>query len=907
MTYSSIRMVWMRSLAIAILIGATFIGVDDRPAHDHPLTLAQDLSRESSAAAEFPDDVDVLRLDANQLLYQGYEQYNRDAFQAAINSWRAALAQYQKLGDRHFEATTLYCLQVGYDTQGNFPMALDVSQQADALGMAVDGCEAEMILPNNWQVRFHLEYTAWWYEDIDNMQIAMPENPGDRHPRFFSLAFEEGSTSYYQNQIQSLETSLDDARRQSDGVREMVTLTRLGDVYLQMNQYENAINVYNAALAIAQQQVHLQQQTRLLEKLGIIYFILEDDQESLNLHQEQLQLARRSGDLLAQVKALEWIGSIHYANQQYPEAMASYQQAVLLTRETGDREEIGRLLSKIGFVLDAQDQPELAIIFLKESVNIRQAIRQELQGRSQSFRQHYLNSIAETYRRLADLLLQGDRILEAQSVLDLLKVQELGEYLLDIQRSVQTDDGVTLLDTETQIQELQQDLTNRAIAIGEELAQLRQIANRTPEQGNRIIELEAMQYEIIAEFEDFIYSDDVQALVAQLSREARSQDLINKLDELITIQDNLRALEQNAVLLYPLILDDRIELVLVTPNSPPTRYLVEISRRDLNTAIVEFRQALETPTSHAEAIAQRLYHWLIQPLVTDLEAIDAQTIIYAPDGVLRYVPLAALHDGDRWLAERFRINHITAASLTDLNLRPVTQPEILAAAFSEGSIELQVGERNVVFAGLPFAGQEVENLATAFPGTTQLFNEDFSPTATVPIMDDYTIVHLATHAEFVQGTPAESFILFGDGNFITLDDIKEWRGRFRRVDLIVLSACETGLGENLGNGEEILGFGYLMQQAGARAAIASLWQVSDGGTQILMNAFYTALSNGYSKAEALQRAQQALITNDVTVLGGDRGVAVEVVDTRTGQPLSRSGDLAHPYYWAPFILIGNGL
>ena len=91
-------------------------------------------------------------------------------------------------------------------------------------------------------------------------------------------------------------------------------------------------------------------------------------------------------------------------------------------------------------------------------------------------------------------------------------------------------------------------------------------------------------------------------------------------------------------------------------------------------------------------------------------------------------------------------------------------------------------------------------------------------------------------------------------------------------------------------------------------AIASLWQVSDGGTQVLMDAFYAALNNGYSKAEALQRAQQALITSDETVLEGDRGNAtIEIIDTRTGQPLAQSTDLAHPYYWAPFILIGNGL
>lgn len=120
-------------------------------------------------------------------------------------------------------------------------------------------------------------------------------------------------------------------------------------------------------------------------------------------------------------------------------------------------------------------------------------------------------------------------------------------------------------------------------------------------------------------------------------------------------------------------------------------------------------------------------------------------------------------------------------------------------------------------------------------------------------MDDYNIVHLATHAAFVVGTPDDSFILFGNGERITLRDIQKWN--LKNVDLVVLSACETGLGGKLGNGEEILGLGYQMQRAGARAAMASLWSVDDGGTQALMDAFYTGITQGnITKAEALRQA-----------------------------------------------------
>ncbi|HEY9667741.1 MAG TPA: CHAT domain-containing protein, partial [Coleofasciculaceae cyanobacterium] len=405
------------------------------------------------------------------------------------------------------------------------------------------------------------------------------------------------------------------------------------------------------------------------------------------------------------------------------------------------------------------------------------------------------------------------------------------------------------------------------------------------------------------------------ALAQQLNPKARKADLVNNLDELIALQDNLKNLQQKAVLLYPLILDDRIELILTTPDSPPIRRTVQVPKKQLNETIAAFRSALLDRTSDAKAPAQQLYNWLIKPLEADLKAADAQTIIYAPDAQLRYIPLAALYDGQQWLVQRYRINNITAASLTDLNTKPQPQMQVLAGAFATGRYSFTVGEQSFDFAGLPFAGTVVENLAKTVPTTTKFIDRAFTPEVTVPKMDDYSIVHLATHAAFVVGTPDDSFILFGNGDRITLRDIQNWS--LKNVDLVVLSACETGLGGKLGNGEEILGLGYQMQRAGARAALASLWTVDDGGTQALMNAFYDNLKQGNTtKAEALRQAQIALITGDSTALGEDRGsLAAEQRDrplggseaNRTNLPPQQPNSLSHPYYWAPFILIGNGL
>jgi len=157
----------------------------------------------------------------------------------------------------------------------------------------------------------------------------------------------------------------------------------------------------------------------------------------------------------------------------------------------------------------------------------------------------------------------------------------------------------------------------------------------------------------------------------------------------------------------------------------------------------------------------------------------------------------------------------------------------------------------------------------------------------------------------VIGQPEESFILLGDGNIIRMPEIQTLQ---IKADLVVLSACETGIGGiNNGNGAEILGFGYQMQNAGAKATIASLWPVDDGGTQILMNTFYALLHQGnISKAEALRQAQVIMITGDFKLIGSQQDRVI-LQSTRNNVSPNVVNNLSHPHYWAPFFLIGNGL
>ncbi|MEH1922474.1 CHAT domain-containing protein [Nostoc sp.] len=461
-----------------------------------------------------------------------------------------------------------------------------------------------------------------------------------------------------------------------------------------------------------------------------------------------------------------------------------------------------------------------------------------------------------------------------------------------------------MLPQEQQINRGFNDILTQQIILGRKLEELKKtsVDKRTPDKIEQIRELENKVSEIIKEFLNFIKSPEVIGYLEQINPNIRNQTL--DLDGLRTFSEDLQGLNrngENAVLLYPLILENRLEVVVVTPYTPPTRSTIYVKKQVITQTITDFVEALKNRNSNVKIPAKKLYGWLIKPIEPGLAAAKAKTIIYAPDGQLRYIPLAALYDGKQWLAERFNTNYITARSLTKLNIQPLPSLQILAGATTNRHIV-----NNVDFYSLPFAGSEVENLAAMIPTTKKLIDEQFNKKETIYSLTNYSFIHLATHAFFAIGKPEDSFILLGDGDIITMPDIQTLL--LRNVDLVVLSACQTGIGGiNNGNGEEILGFGYQMQNAGARATIASLWSVSDGGTQILMNTFYALLHQGnISKAEALRQAQAIMITGEFKLIGSQQDRAI-LQSTRNNLSPKVVNNLSHPYYWAPFFLIGNGL
>ncbi len=363
----------------------------------------------------------------------------------------------------------------------------------------------------------------------------------------------------------------------------------------------------------------------------------------------------------------------------------------------------------------------------------------------------------------------------------------------------------------------------------------------------------------------------VQGVLEQV-KSAELQDYFQNDCVLPETSVELDQVESGTATIYPVILPDRLEM-LVSIEGTIHQFISPIEVDDLNSLVHEFRDQLQVDFGDNEyqEIGEELYELVIAPFEDLLARKNVKTLLFVPDGVFRTVPISALFDGEKYLIEKYAIATTPGLKLTLPKPLELSDSNVFAGGISEAVQG---------FAGLPGVPQELENLRIKY-GASVLSDAQFSTEVVAQEMasEAYSIVHIATHGHF-DSNPEKSFLLAYDGK-ITMNMLEKSIG-YRKylgdpLELLVLSACETAAGDN----RAALGLAGVALKAGARSAVATLWQISDAATVRLIDSFYVNSSTGKaSKAVALQIAQIALIEDE---------------------------DFAHPSDWAPFLLIGNWL
>lgn len=339
---------------------------------------------------------------------------------------------------------------------------------------------------------------------------------------------------------------------------------------------------------------------------------------------------------------------------------------------------------------------------------------------------------------------------------------------------------------------------------------------------------------------------------------------------------DLLAQSRQTAVISSVIFADRTALIANLPNQRPELVWIEDSRGLQNT-VIRFRLGLEDLAREPfdTTLAEQLYQQLIRPLEPTLAAAHINTLVFVHDGFLRSVPMAALHDGQQFLIEKYAIATTPALTLT---ATPTRRPDPLQALVLGLSQEVAVGDQ--VFSALPYVPSEVAAVAAQLPGSQIFLNQDFSKQQLQQALKaiPYPVVHLATHGLF-SPDPDNNFIITGQGEKVTFGQLESFirasTDDNQQIDLVVLTACETALGDD----RATLGLAGVAIRAGARSAIASLWQVDDQATAAIAQDFYRFLQDPtLNKAQALQKAQIQAIRDHPGLLPGK---------------------------WAPLVLVGN--
>ena len=336
---------------------------------------------------------------------------------------------------------------------------------------------------------------------------------------------------------------------------------------------------------------------------------------------------------------------------------------------------------------------------------------------------------------------------------------------------------------------------------------------------------------------------------------------------------NIDSIDRQAAVIYPIILRNRLEVILSLPDRPLKNYTAQIGKTELEAIIEEFRQNVVVRSRrNFYRPSQKLYDLLIRPALSDLKRAGIETIVFVPDGSLRNIPFSALYDGRQYAIENYNIALTPGLQL--LSPRPLEQVKLKTIA--AGITESRQG-----FSSLDYVDLELKKIKNTV-NSVVLLNEDFTTESLQQQIQfsNYPIVHIATHGQF-SSSIENTFLVAWDEriNINELDNILRTRNLRQEdaIELLVLSACQTATGDK----RAALGLAGIAVRAGARSTLATLWSVNDRATTQLMNDFYDRLSNPHlTKADAVRQAQLSLLHT--------RGYE-------------------HPFYWSSYVLLGNWL
>ncbi len=834
-------------------------------------------------------DVSFAEQQADQLFSEGFTLHQSGNMQAALDSYDQALSLYRTLHDRAGEGRTLSNIAFVYKDLGQYDLALDYYQQAlISLREAGDRFN-EGTAVNNLALVYR--EVGQYERSINYLEqaLAIRQEAGDQLGQgvtLSNLGITYSDLGQYEQALSYLQQALAIRREVGDRDGEAATLNGIGLTYWHLKQYRQALDFYQQALTIYEEVAHKLGQGSVLNNIGEVYYDLGDYEQASNNYQQALDIFQSNGakagegtvlnnlgetyhklnqleralqhlqqslTVLQEIGqrvtegiALNNIGEVYASQGQYTKALELYGKALAIREEVGDRTGKVKTLHNIGLASEQSGDKAEAITAYQQAIEVIESIESDI--KIDELKASFASGQVETYERLIDLLWTEGRWTDAFMYVERARARAFLDQLAGGVIDFRAGADATLLDQEQKLK----------VEIASLRTQLLNLRNHPQSEADR---------NTIAAVEDDLTHREADYTQLLTEIKIQSPEVASLVSGDVASLANVQALlDDKTTLVEYFLTKDRVLIFIVTHESFDTAS-VDVSRDDLAKTITTFRDFASLNDSHPASLNQ-LYVWLIAPLKDKLKT---PVIGIIPHGVLHYLPFAALTDGQRYLGDEYSIYTLPSASVLRFiqEKRKPTQITILALG--------NPTTNEPGLAPLTFAQQEVKTITDMF-NTQPLIGDSATESALRSKARNAGIIHLAAHGQYNPDNPLFSEI------FLTPDKQEDGHLEVNEIysldltkttDLVVLSACQTDVGA-VSAGDEVVGMTRAFLYAGTPTVIASLWNVDDKATTVLMERFYSHLRDGMGKAQALQQAQR---------------------EVRAQYP--------HPYYWAAFVLTGD--
>jgi len=869
--------------------------------------------------------------EADKLLQKGTDLQRTSQFKPSLQFLQPALSIYREIGNRQGEGTALNVLGNACDFFGHYQEAIELYHQALLIVRDTKNLGGEVCCLGNLGKTYCNKGDYQRAVDHHQQALNIAESAAQKtdiyHPAHHAAATALGGlgTSFYalgqyKKAIDYHQKQLGLSRKISNRIEEVNALGGLGLVFYFIGQVQKAIDYYQKSLTISRGISARAEEASILSNLGAAYNSLRENDKAVECFQKSLDIQKEQGHRFGEASTQSGLGMIYRSIGHYPQATECYQQALEIAKEIGDRSGEANYLTNLGIICNLLGKYQQAIDYYNQASTITEEIR-DLRGKAFA-----LSNLGQALLNFGHLT-QSENILRAA-----VEVKE------SLRIGLKDAHKVSIFDTQMDTYSLLQ----QAIVLQHRPNEALEVSER----GRARAFAELLHDRFIANSENLAsLSDEKEFLVSPALEQIQKIAEVQK----ITIVE------------YSIINSDHLFIWVINPAGEITFcpvYLEPLRRQ--NTSLVglvadtrrclDFEKEPRDPilaTSDATSSLtenvfqplQQLYEYLIQPISHLLPLDPSVPVVFIPHGDLFLVPFTALQDlAGRFLIEKYTILTAPSIQVLDLTFRQRKEVEKQGWKDNEKIDALVVGNPSMPIMPLtdppkqlrklPAAAVEATVIASSF-NTQPILGAAATKANVVKQAPKARLIHLATHGLLDDirqlGVPgAIALSPSGEDNgFLTAGEILELR---LNAELVILSACVTGLGKITGDG--VIGLSRCLMAAGVSRIVVTLCSVNDLSTAFLMIKFHENLKSASEfeaggVANALNQAQRWLLslTNDdarqelkklepyvYQAYAGKQKVAETYIKCweKELQELHKSNPkpFANPFYWSAFVAIG---